>query len=99
MATGVEKRQVFDLPEPYPDVTEHPASIYRCRNCGRQNEAAFPDGVAAPAHYGPRIRAAAVYLNVQQLVPEDRVAQALTDLFGVGALCPASVVAWGEEGG
>jgi transposase len=97
MITGVEKRQVFDLPEPRLDVTEHQAMIYRCAHCRGQTTATFPDGVISPAQYGPRVRAAAVYLNVQQLIPEDRVAQAMADLFGAAALCPASVVAWGER--
>ena len=97
MITGVEKRQVFDLPEPRLDVTEHQAMIYCCAHCRGQTTAAFPDGVTAPAQYGPRVRAAAVYLNVQQLIPEDRVAQAMADLFGAARLCPASVVAWGER--
>ena len=38
-----------------------------------------------------------VYLNVQQLIPEDRVAQAMADLFGAATLCPGSVVAWGKR--
>jgi transposase len=97
MITGVEKRQVFDLPEPRLDVTEHQAMIYCCAHCRGQTTAAFPDGVTAPAQYGPRVRAAAVYLNMQQLIPEDRVAQAMADLFGAARLCPASVVAWGER--
>jgi transposase len=97
MITGAEKRQVFDLPEPQLQVTEHQAMIYRCAYCRGQTTAAFPDGVTSPAQYGPRVRAAAVYLNVQQLIAEDRVAQAMSDLFGAGALCPASVVAWGKR--
>ena len=40
------------------------------------------------------IRAAAVYLNIQQLLPEDRTAQALQDLFGAPLVYPASVMAW-----
>jgi len=44
-------------------------------------KAAFPKrGLAC--QYGERIKAAAIYLNVQQLIPEDRTAQALSDLFG-----------------
>ena len=46
------------------------------------------------AQYGERLRAAAIYLNVQQLIPEDRAAQALSDLFGAPLICPASIVAW-----
>ena len=94
MQTGAEKRQVFDLPERLIEVTEHQASIYRCATCGEETKAGFPAGVAAPAQYGERIRAAAVYLNVQQLIPEDRVAQTMSDLFGSPLLCPASLTAW-----
>ena len=97
MVVGVEKRQVFDLPEPRLEVTEHQASIYCCEHCRRQTRAAFPEEVTSPVQYGRRVRATAVYLNVQQLIPEDRVAQAMSDLFGAGLLCPASVVAWGEK--
>ena len=51
----------------------------------------FEAGVAAPAQSGERIRAAAAYLNVQQLIPEDRVAQTMNDLFGAPLLRPASL--------
>ena len=103
-ATGIERRQVFDIPECPLVVTEHQATIYRCTHCRRVTKAAFPEGVVSPTQYGERIRAAAIYLNVQQLIPEDRVAQALSDLFAAAAICPASVVAWvdknlgGQEG-
>ena len=94
MVTDIERRQVFDLPQPRLDVTEHQASIYRCHHCRGVTKAAFPDTVTAPVQYGPRVRAAAVYLNVQQLIPEDRVCEAMADLFAATSLCPASVVAW-----
>jgi transposase len=93
-AIGVEKRQVFDLPERPLVVTEHQASIYRCAHCRGETKAAFPEGVVSPTQYGERIRAAAIYLNIQQLIPEDRTAQALSDLFGAPLICPASIVAW-----
>jgi len=92
--TEIEKRQVFDLAERPLMVTEHQASIYRCENCRGVTKAAFPDGVVSPTQYGERLRAAAVYLNIQQLIPEDRTAQALSDLFGAPLICPASIVAW-----
>ncbi len=77
-AIGIEKRQVFDLPERPLVVTEHQASIYRCAHCRGETKAAFPEGVVSPTQYGERIRAAAIYLNIQQLIPEDRTAQALS---------------------
>ena len=97
MATGVEKRQVFDMPEPRLEVTEHQAPIYTCACCRGVTRAAFPADVTAPVQYGPRIRAAAIYLNAQHLIPEDRVGEIMHDLFGALRLCPASIVAWGEQ--
>ena len=91
---AVEKRQVFDLPERPLQVTEHQAAVYQCAHCRGVTKADFPEGVVSPAQYGERFRAAAIYLNVQQLIPEDRTAQALSDLFGAPLICPASVVAW-----
>jgi len=90
---GEEKRQVFDLPESL-IVTEHRAAIHDCPVCRRRTRAAFPEGVVSPAQYGERVRAAAVYLNAQQLVPEERTAQVLQDLFGAAAACGASVATW-----
>jgi transposase len=94
MAVGVEKRQVFDLPEPRLEVTEHQAQIYACQQCHGVTKAAFPEGVTTAVQYGSRVKAAAIYLNAQQLIPEGRVAEVMGDLFGAGLLCPASVVSW-----
>jgi transposase len=94
MERGVETRQVFDLPEKLIEVTEHQAAVYCCAACGCETKAGFPEGVAAPAQYGERVGAAAIYLNVQQLIPEDRVAQTMHDLFGAPLLCSASLMAW-----
>jgi transposase len=94
MVTSEERRQVFDLPQPRLEATEHRASVYRCRHCSGVTKAAFPDTVTAHVQYGSRVRATAVYLNVQQLIPEDRVCETMADLFAAASLCPASVVAW-----
>ena len=96
-AIRIEKRQVFDLPERPLVVTEHQAAIYRRKRCRGVTKVAFPEGVVSPAQCGERIRAAAIYLNVQQFIPEDRAVQALSDLFGAPLICPASIVAWGEK--
>ena len=94
MIKGVERRQVFDIPVPRLEVTEHQAAIYCCGHCRATTTATFPDGVNAHVQYGKRIRAAAVYCNDQQLLPEDRVCQLLRDLFGATSLCAASVTNW-----
>lgn len=84
MATGHAARQVFDLPDPKPLlVTEHRAHTCRCSRCGTQTRAAFPAGVTAPAQYGPRVGAFVLYLQNHQLLPEQRLATLMDDLFGV----------------
>jgi transposase len=93
-ATGGVRRQVFDLPERLIEVTEHRGLVYACACCGKPTRAAFPEGVTGPAQYGDRLRAAAVYLHAQQLIPEDRTAEALADLTGADGLCAASVAEW-----
>src|SRR5436853_4692 len=80
----VVARQVFDLREPWPlVVTEHRAHECCCAACGTHTRAAFPDGVSAPVQYGQRIAALVVYLLHYQLLPEQRLATLLADLFGV----------------
>jgi len=84
MSIGHSARQVFDLPEPAPLVViEHRAHDCRCPGCGAHTRAGFPDGVNAPVQYGPRIAAFVVYLLHYQLLPEDRLAELMADLFGV----------------
>jgi len=80
----VVARQVFDLREPWPlVVTEHRGHECCCAACGTHTRAAFPDGVSAPVQYGQRIAALVVYLLHYQLLPEQRLATLLADLFGV----------------
>ena len=85
---------MFDLPERLIEVTEHRGLVYACADCGGRTRAAFPTGVSGPAQYGERVRAGAVYLHAQQLIPEDRTAETLADLFGANGLCAASVAEW-----
>ena len=83
-STGHAARQVFDLPEPQPlVVTEHRAHHCQCAACGTQTRAAFPEGVNAPVQYGPRVSAIVLYLLHFQLLPEQRLAEAMADLFGI----------------
>ena len=83
-SVGHSARQVFDLPEPQPlIVTEHRAHDCQCAACGTTTRGSFPDGVNAPVQYGARIRSFVVYLLHHQLLPEDRLAELMADLFGV----------------
>jgi len=83
-SVGHSARQVFDLPEPQPlVVTEHRAHDCQCDVCGTKTRALFPDGVNAPVQYGARITAFVIYLLHYQLLPENRLAALMADLFGV----------------
>ncbi len=86
-AEQVERRQVRDLPAVHLVVTEHRAERVRCPHCQALTPAAFPAGVEAPAQYGPGVRALAVYLSQQQLLPFARVRAVLGEVVG----CPLSV--------
>ena len=77
----VERRQVFDLPEPKLEVTEHQAEVKTCA-CGCVNRAAFPSEDAAPVQYGLRVKSVALYLKEYQLLPFDRLTEIMRDLFG-----------------
>jgi transposase len=61
--TVVERRQVHDLSPLRLAATEHRVVAVRCPSCRAVTRGAFPDGVRAPAQYGPRLRTLAVYLH------------------------------------
>lgn len=86
-AVKYERRQVYDLPPMKIEVTEHQAQTKVCHKCGMKNKAEFPRGVNAPAQYGERIKSVAAYLLSYQLLPYDRCAETMSDLF----CCPISV--------
>jgi transposase len=57
MATGMERRQVFDLPERLIEVTEHRGLVYASPSCGGRTRSRFPAEASGPAQYGERARA------------------------------------------
>jgi transposase len=87
--TGVERRQVLDLPPAAVQVTEHQLIEREC-SCGHRTRAAAPDGAEAPVQYGPRIAAIIIYLYTGQFLSKKRTAQALAELFGI-PLSPGTV--------
>jgi len=88
-AQAVQVRQVFDLPAKRHEVTEHRLMQARCQ-CGKVHRGVFPAGVVAPVQYGPRVLAAAAYLNQHQMLPLQRSADLLGDLCGL-AMSAATV--------
>jgi transposase len=88
--------QVFDLREDIClRVLEHVALRRRC-GCGHTTAGSFPAGVAAPARYGQRLRAFAVYLVVHQHLPYERACQLFEDLTGA-RISTATLKAWVDQ--
>ena len=79
---AVTRRQVFEIPRISARVTEHQLIARRC-SCAVVTCADAPAGVDAPVQYGPRLAAIVVYLLVAQFGAQKRVAQTVSDLFGV----------------
>jgi transposase len=100
--TGVERRQVFDLPPVKVKVTEHQLIERECR-CGHRTKGTAPEGAEAPVQYGPRIAAIIVYLYTGQFLSKKRTAQALAELFGIplssGTVAAVTARAAGRLGG
>jgi transposase len=80
---GIVKRQVFDIPPPKIEVTEHQAEIKYCTCCNKTATALFPSEVRAPIQYGEVIRSWSIYYQYQHFIPEDRLQQLFSDLYGI----------------
>ena len=80
---STEKRQVFDIPRPEVNVTEHRSEIKMCPCCGQTSKGSFPDNVKAPVQYGEHVQALVTYFQHQHLLPVERVCQIFSDLFGI----------------
>ena len=80
-ASSVERRQVYDHPPLKLEVTEHQSEVKICTCCGHQNKAGFPTHVSHYVQYGPNIKALLTYLQNYQMLPYDRTAELVEDLF------------------
>lgn len=91
-----ERRQVQDLPPGRLVVTEHQALHVRCPACQQVSVGTFPAEAPSRAQYGPHVRALAVYLVEEQLVPLGRVQALLSDLFSV-QVGRGTLVSWVQQ--
>jgi transposase len=80
--TGVERRQVTEIPPVKAEVTEHQLIERECGGCGARTRGRAPEGAAAPVQYGPRAAALGVYLWHGQFLSRDRARAAMADMFG-----------------
>ena len=93
---AVETRQVFDLPTLRFEVTEHQLLATQCAACGKICRGEFPEGVSAPVQYGPAALAAVVHLSHHHMLPVQRTAALMGDLFEL-PMSEATVLAACEE--
>jgi transposase len=83
-----ERRQVIELVIRR-EVTEYRTVAGTCV-CGCMHRSHFPEGISAPAQYGPGVSAFAVYMTQYQLLPFARTAAVLDELAGI-AISPGSL--------
>src|ERR687893_443476 len=93
--TVAETRQVFDLPPTHYEVTEHRV-LEAHYACGKLHRSEFPEGVNAPVQYGPCLKAAVVHLTQHHMLPAQRTAELMGDLFDL-PLSDATVLAAVDE--
>jgi transposase len=79
--SGIEKRQVFDVPPVQVEVFEHQVEIKQCPCCRKEVKASFPADVTQPVQYGNRLRAQISYLNNYQLLPWQRTCDLIEDFY------------------
>ena len=91
----VEARQVYDLAPLRYEVSEHRVMQARCR-CGKLHRGEFPEYVRASVQYGPRVLATMVHLNHHHMLPLQRTAALIHDMFGL-QVSQGSVLAACEE--
>jgi transposase len=76
----VGRRQVFDLPEPKLEITEHQVGTIEC--CGSKQCGKYPEHVTSSVQYGPRVRAWAVKMSVDHKLPLEQICQYFKDMYG-----------------
>ena len=94
---GYERRPGYDLPPVRLVVREHRALQVRCPACDQVRVGALPAEAPSRAQYGPRLRALAVYLVEQQLIPYARVRERFAELVGA-AVSLGTLTRWVQQG-
>jgi transposase len=79
---GHRRQQVVELVPARLRVTEHRLAVLRCPSCGKTTRGEFAGAVRSGVRYGPGVKARVLYLQQYQLLPYQRTAEAMRDLFG-----------------
>jgi transposase len=79
---GHSRQQVVEVVPARLRVTEHRLAVLRCRACGKTTRGEFAGAIRSGVQYGPGVKARVLYLQQYQLLPYQRTAEAMRDLFG-----------------
>ena len=79
-AQVLQSRQVFDLPAPKLEVTEHRIGQVAC--CGLSQCGQYPVDVTAKVQYGPGVRALITKLSVEHKMPMEQISCLFEDMYG-----------------
>lgn len=77
----LEQRQVVDIPQIKPYVTEYQQKAGICTHCGKKSVGEFPENVAPNVQIGNNARAIIGYFNVQHHLSFERLVQTFQDIF------------------
>jgi transposase len=76
----IQGRQVFDLPDPKLEVTEHQIGQISC--CGISHDGEYPAAVTASVQYGAGVRALIAKLSVDCRMPMEQISCLFGDIYG-----------------
>lgn len=76
------RQQVCEVVPAKLKVTEHRLAVLRCPSCGKRTSGEFADSVRSGVQYGAGVKARVLYLQQYQLLPYQRTAEAMRELFG-----------------
>lgn len=85
----IDRRQVFDIPEIKPIVTEYQLFEKQC-TCGHVSKSGFEKGINSPVSYGRNTQALIGYMSARQYLPYKRLEELLQSVFGL-TICQGSI--------
>ena len=77
----LEQRQVIDIPEIKPFVTEYQQKTAICNHCGKRNIGEFPNNIAPNVQIGEKTTCLLGYLNVSHNISYERLTQIFNTVF------------------
>jgi transposase len=89
----IGKRQVIDIPQVKPTVTEHQVYGIRC-TCGHLTQGDYPSQAHSAVCYGSNIQGLTAYFHARQYIPFERLREMYSDVFGlpVSSGCLANMI-------